>query len=112
MMARYGGHASPYFGGIIITLIFIAAVSPPLKIGETLTGILYASIIYGLYLIPIIIYDNITDRAFFINANFFILASAASMITLRRFIIKRLKNEFGLQYDLEQQKKTTEPLLC
>lgn len=105
MIARYGGHASPYFGGIIITLIFIVSVSPPLKIGETLTGILYASIIYGLYLIPIIIYDNITDRAFFINANFFILASAASMITLRRFIIKRLKNEFGLQYDLEQQKK-------
>lgn len=105
MIARYGGHASPYFGGVIVILIFLIAVCPPIRSRETLTGILYALIIYSLYIIPIIIYDKVTNMAFFVNANFFILASAASMSVLRHFIIKRLKNELSLQYDLEQQKQ-------
>lgn len=105
MIARYGGHASPYYGGMILILIFVLTVSPPMKRWETLPGILYAAIIYGLYVIPITIYDTIVNRAFFTNANFFIIASAISLIFIRHFIIKRLRNEFSLQYDLEQQKK-------
>lgn len=105
MIAKYGGHTSPYYGGIILTLIFVIAVTPPMKVGETLSGLFYAALIYGLYVIPIIIYDTITDRAFFINANFFIIASAISLIFIRHFILERFRNEFSLQHDLEQQKK-------
>ncbi|MFN3480506.1 MAG: ATP-binding protein [Thermodesulfovibrionales bacterium] len=106
MIAKYGGHTSPYYGGIILTLIYVITVTPPMKkIGETIPGIFFASLIYALYVIPIVIYDTITNSAFFINANFFIIASAVSLIFIRHFVLKRFRNEFSLQYDLEQQKR-------
>ncbi len=105
MIARYGGHKSAYFGGMIIIVIFVTTISPPIKRWETFTAILYAAIIYAIYVIPITMYDSITDMAFFVNANFFILSSAISVIFIRHFIFKRFRNEFGLQYDIDEQRK-------
>lgn len=40
MISKYGGHTSPYYGGIILTLIFVITITPPLKkIGETFPSI-------------------------------------------------------------------------
>lgn len=105
MIAKYGGHTSHYYGGIIIILIFVITVSPTMKKWEALPAIFYATLIYCIFVIPIIIYDTIINWAFFINANFFIIASAVSLIFIRHFIIKRFRNEFSLQYEMEQREK-------
>jgi len=106
MISRYGGHESPYFAGMIIVLLLTVEIGPPVKnLGDFWTGLIYALPPILLYLIPILTYDTISNKAFFINANFFILTSAMSLIVIRHFIFKRFRNEFSLQYDLEEQKR-------
>jgi len=66
---------------------------------------------YGIYLIPILVYDTISDMPFFINANGFILSTILSLLFVRYLMHQRFVNELSLQYDLEQQKKLLEFLV-
>ncbi|MFN3480505.1 MAG: two-component system sensor histidine kinase NtrB, partial [Thermodesulfovibrionales bacterium] len=70
--------------------------------------IISSFIIYAIYLIPILSYDTISNKPFFIAANVFILSNVAAIILLRYLINKRFVSEFGLQYDIEQQKEQLE----
>ncbi|MEW6419188.1 MAG: PAS domain S-box protein [Nitrospirota bacterium] len=101
MIEKFGGHQSPYFAGIILTVAFVVGLAP-LNIKMCAVASL---IIYAIYLIPILIYDNISNTPFFINANIFILSTIFAIILLRYLIHQRFISEFGLQYDLEQQKE-------
>lgn len=104
MIAKFGGHQSPYFAGIILTTVFVVGLAP-----LNLTMCVIASlIIYGIYLIPILSYDTITNTSFFLTSNIFIISVMAATIILRYLIHQRFVSEFGLQYDLEQQKKQLE----
>jgi PAS domain S-box-containing protein len=52
-----------------------------------------------------LLYDVISNRIFFIAANSFILACDFSLLLLRYLSHKRLMSEFGLQYDITEQKE-------
>ncbi len=101
MIKDFGGHQSVYFAGIILLIIYVFGLIP-----FTLqTTLIAAFIIYSIYLLPIISYDSITNKSFFISSNSFILACTFSLLLLRHLSHKRLIKEFGLQYDLDQQKE-------
>jgi len=107
MIAKFGGHRSPYFAGVILSIIYIIAFTPlNVKI-----SIIAGVIMYGIYLIPILVYDTISDMPFFINANGFILSTILSLLFVRYLMHQRFVNELSLQYDLEQQKKLLEFLV-
>ena len=101
MIAKFGGHQSPYFAGIILTIIFVIGLAP-LNIRMS---IIAAFIMYAIYVIPILFYDNITNVPFFINANVFIVSIIAAVVLLRYLIHQRFVSEFGLQHELEKQKE-------
>jgi PAS domain-containing protein len=104
MISHFGGHQSPYFAGIILTVVFVVGMAP-LNIKMC---VLSSAIIYAIYLIPILMYDTVTNMPFFITANVFIIAVICSIILFRYLTHQRFVSEFGLQYDIEQQKKQLE----
>ncbi len=104
MIYHFGGHRSPYFAGMILSAIFCIGLIP---LGLTVS-IFILVIVYSLYLVPILMYDTITDWPFFINANFFILYCSLALIYLRYIMHLRYVRELSLQYDIEQQKKQLE----
>jgi len=104
MIARFGGHASPYFAGMILSIIFVIGLIP-LNVNMSIVA---SFIIWAIYLIPIFIYDTILNKPFFINANIFILSSIFSLVLLRYLMHQRFVSELGLQYDISQQKQQLE----
>jgi len=104
MIAKFHGHQSPYFAGFILTAIFVSGVLPTLFRASFIAS----SIVYAIYLIPLLLYDRITNVAFFASANFLILACIGTMLLMRYFSNKHLFREFGLQFDVEQYKNTLE----
>ncbi len=104
MIAHFGGHRSPYFAGMILAAIFCIGLIP---LGLHVSALILV-IVYSLYLVPILIYDTITDWPFFINANLFILYCSFALIYLRYIMHLRYVRELSLQYDIEQQKKQLE----
>jgi len=104
MIAKFGGHQSPYFAGMIITATFVMGFIPfNLK-----TSIFVSCLIYGIYVVPIFYYDDISNKAYFISANGFIISIIFIALLTRYLSQQRLNNELGLQYDLEQQKHKLE----
>ncbi len=104
MVARFYGHQSPYFAGFILTAIFVSGVLPtPFR-----ASFFASSIVYGIYLIPLLLYDRITNVAFFASANILILTCMSTMLLMRYFSNRHLFREFGLQFDVEQYKNTLE----
>ncbi len=104
MIAKFHGHQSPYFAGFILTAIFVSGVLPTLF----RASIVASGMVYAIYLIPLLLYDRITNIAFFASANFLILACMGTMLLMRYFSNKHLIHEFGLQYDVAQYKNTLE----
>jgi PAS domain S-box-containing protein len=104
MIAKFGGHESVYFAGVIVLLVYVFGLIP----FTVKTSILAGTIIYLTYLLPILSYDTITNKSFFISANAFILLCTLTLLIFRYLSHKRLINELSLQYDIEQQKKQLE----
>ena len=104
MVLRLGGHQSSYYAGMIVVITFILGfLVIPFRM-TVLAGIL----IYAFYLIPILLFDHITNTRIFINNNAFLLASALGAFGWRYYNQKLLINNLSLQFDLEQQKKQLE----
>ncbi len=104
MVFEFGGHQSVYYGGVILLTIYVVGLIP-----FTLqTSIIASLTIYGFYLFPIVAFERITNVPFFIAANGFMIFSSCSLLLLRYLSHRRLVNELGMQYDLEQQKKQLE----
>jgi len=101
MIARFGGHQSLYFAGIILIAFFVVGLTSL----DIRMSVISSSIIYAIYLIPILSYDTISNSPFFINANVFILLTLFTTIFLRYLIQQRFVSEFSLEYDLSQEKK-------
>jgi len=104
MIMKFGGHQSPYFAGLILTIIYVLGFMPLNMIMSMCASL----IIYGIYLIPIIAYDTISNKPFFISINVFILSIISFVLIWKYFSLKGFINEVGLKYDLEQQKKQLE----
>ena len=87
MISKIGGHQSVYFAGMILLVIYVVGLIPfSLK-----NSIVASSVIYLIYLLPIIKYDNISNKPFFIAANVFMIASSVSLFLLRYLSYKRLE---------------------
>jgi hypothetical protein len=104
MISKFYGHQSPYFAGFILTAIFVSGIIPTLFRASFFAS----SIVYAIYLVPLLLYDRITNVAFFASANILILACMSTMLLMRYFSNKHLFREFGLQFDVEQYKNTLE----
>jgi PAS domain S-box-containing protein len=104
MIAKFQGHESPYFAGVILIVFFVVGLTSL----DVRMSIVNSLVIYSIYLLPILVYDVITNKPFFINANMFILATIFATVLLRNLIQQRFVSEFGLQFDIEKQRKQLE----
>ncbi len=104
MVLSFGGHQSPYYAGMIIIFIFLSGLLP---LSFRLTA-LVAGLIYGIYLLPILLFDTITNIRLFINNNVFLIAVVAGGLLWRYYNFNLLLKNLYLQYDLEEQKKHLE----
>ena len=100
MILKFGGHESPYAIAVILTIIYVLGFMP-ININ---TCIVASIIIYGIYIIPILLYDTIINKPFFISNSIFILTIILFTLTWKYFSQKSLINELGLQYELDQEK--------
>jgi two-component sensor histidine kinase len=108
MILRLGGHASPYYTGQVLVGIYTvwftnARMPHPL---------LYALLIYLVYLVPILALDDITAPRDFLTANVFLLMIFGSAVLIKHLYERTLVTEFGLEYDLERNQKRLEQSLA
>ena len=100
MILSFDRHESSYYAGINLLIIAVMGLIP---VGPLLS-ILLAAIIYTIYIIPLLILDNITHLPYFIASNFFIFSTFAIALTLRFIGYKSMLNELVLQYELAEEK--------
>jgi PAS domain S-box-containing protein len=64
-----------------------------------------ALVIYGIYVLPILLFDRIEQTTIFVSANGFLLAALISSLVLRFLSERGLDSELSLQYDLLQSEQ-------
>lgn len=101
MILSFGGHQSIYYVGIILILMFVIGFLPlfPIKL-----SILLALATYLIYVLPILIFDNITNMKVFINNNVFIVSSASAALIWRYFNNLVLNKKILLEFELSQER--------
>ncbi len=105
MVLSSGGHQSSYYAGMIIVFMFCLGFLPLFSVKMTF---LMAAMTYSIYLLPILIFDTITNVRMFINNNAFLLATAGIGILWRFYNDKLLVEKLSLEYDLDKDKKHLE----
>ncbi len=101
MILQFGGYDSPYATGQILLGIFALGFTPAWISFHAVSAL----VIYGIYVVPILLFDRIEQTAMFVSANGFLIASLISLL-LWRFISERsLVSELSLQYDLLQSEQ-------
>jgi PAS domain S-box-containing protein len=104
MILAFGGHQSTYYVGMIIVFIFLFGLVPiSFNLSLILTGIIYA-----IYLVPILVFDTITNINLFASNTIFLSATLFGGLIWRYFNYKLLLQNINLRYDLEEQKKHLE----
>lgn len=101
MIFSFGGHQSIYYAGMIIIFIYALGFVPFIALKKT---VFFAFLTYSIYLLPLLILDNITNIQVFINNNIFLLATAITAILWRHYNDKLLLKNLSLEYDLLQEK--------
>ena len=104
MILSFGGHTSTYYAGLNLLIIAALGLIP----FNTALAIITGLSIYAIYLVPILIFDTISDSRTFIANNVFMLATYAIGMTWRILSQRTMLSELSLQYDLEVQKKQLE----
>ena len=104
MILSFGGHQSTYYAGLIIAVVFILGVIP-LSFNMSL---IMVSMVYSIYLFPILLTDQITNTRLFINNNAFLLTTSGIALIWRYLSQRSLINELGLQYELDKDKHELE----
>ncbi len=98
MVHLTGGYLSPYYAGINLVLIVFLFILP-LDVARTS---LICVIVYGGYLIPILIRQRIDDFPVFVNNNFFLL-STMFLVILSSHLASRMRlHEFTARFRLAQ----------
>ena len=104
MVAHLGGHRSVYFAGFILVQVFVCSFLP-LRLGF---GIAAAVIVQGIYLVPVLVYDTISDIPFFAAANVLMSACAGALLLFQNINYRRLIAEFGLRHEIERHRDDLE----
>jgi len=102
MILSFGGHQSIYYAGYFIILIYALGFVPFFSLKQT---VFFAVLTYSIYLIPILLFDQITDIRLFVNNNVFLLATAVTAILWRHYNDKLIHRNLSLEYDLSQDKE-------
>ncbi|MFQ5949602.1 MAG: sensor histidine kinase [Nitrospiria bacterium] len=102
IMIRYlGGYESTYYAGlnlIILALTLLYVWDLRMSIGVCL-------ILYGFYMVPIVLYDEITHPEILINNTAFLLTTAIIGLTSAYFVSKLRYQEFESVYRLDESQK-------
>jgi PAS domain S-box-containing protein len=101
MILSFGGHKSPYQSGMHVLIIAVLGLVPL----ELSVSVLSASLIYLIYLLPILFFDQITEPKYFIVSNAFMSSIFAIALLGRFFNQKKILNELALQFDISRQKE-------
>lgn len=104
MILATGGHSSPYYVGMILTVIFILGFMP-ISIPMSL---LIVVVVFCVYALPITLYDKMTDLPTFITSIAFLISTSGVALVWRYLNQKNLINSFSLEYDLDQDKQKLE----
>lgn len=97
MILQLGGHASPYYVGMILLGICVLGFIPA-RFSFHLTC---AALMYSIYFFPIILTEQIEDYKSFSMANFFIASIFGSALVLQFLRTRSLLNELSLKHELE-----------
>jgi putative nucleotidyltransferase with HDIG domain len=92
------GYESPYYAGLVMVILILCIVlTLPLK-----WTIVISLLIYGSYIIPIIIRGNIVDKPIFFNNNFFLIGMVVFSVFGARIKEYIQFNEFKSRYDIQK----------
>ena len=104
MVLSFGGHQSPYYAGMIVVITFVLGfLIVPFK-----TTLFIGLLIYAIYVVPILLLDDITNIRLFMNNNIFLTASAFGAFGWKYYSQKLMLRNFSLQYDLQENSKHLE----
>ena len=104
MVFSFGGHQSIYYAGMIIVVVFIIGFVP-ISLGITA---LASGLVYAIYVVPLLLFDNITNMRVFINNNVFLISFVFGGLAWRYYNNQLLMKKISLQYDLNQEKQKLE----
>lgn len=101
MVFSFGGHQSTYYAGMIVVITFILGfLLIPFK-----TSLLIGGLVYAVYLLPLLLFDTITNVRLFINNNIFLLASILGAFGWKFFYHRMNLRNLSLEYDLSKDKE-------
>lgn len=101
MIFSFGGHQSIYYAGMIIVLVFILGFVP---LSLKMTALAFSSV-YAIYLVPILLFDTITNLPVFINNNIFLISFVFGGFAWRYYNNQILIQKLSLEYDLSHEKE-------
>lgn len=104
MILSFGGHKSSYYAGMNLLIICVLGFVP-FRLPFTLLGI---TIVYSIYLFPILLFDKITDWPYFISSNAFMISTFTIALVWRLLSQKSMISELALQYNLDNEKHKLE----
>ena len=102
MVLAFGGHQSRYYAGMIIVFMFTVGFIPWFSF---VYSVMLALLTYLIYLVPILVFDSITNFPIFINHNIFLVATGSIAVAWRYYNDKLLIGNLSLEYDLSQEKE-------
>ncbi len=104
MILSFGGHKSPYYGGMAVLMIAALGFIP----FDTLWSLAVTAVVYSIYLFPILAFDRVTDPSHFISENAFLISIFLTALIWRHMSNRSTVSGLRLQYDLAEDKKRLE----
>ncbi|MBF0328671.1 MAG: PAS domain S-box protein [Nitrospirae bacterium] len=104
MILDFGGHRSSYYVGLILVGICVINYLP----SSFLFNLCSALIIYLGYLLPILLFEDITNTELFITHNFFLITCLSALLYLGYLSRNRLMKQIEAQYSSDEKKKEVE----
>ncbi len=101
MILKLGGHRSSYYAGLNLVVICVLGFVPI----NVKTSALVVTIVYLIYLVPILLFDRITDISTFASNNAFLISTFLILLVWRSLNQKRLQKELELQYELNRERE-------
>jgi response regulator RpfG family c-di-GMP phosphodiesterase/signal transduction histidine kinase len=96
MVHLTGDPSSPYYAGINLTLIIFLAIMP-LDLKRTA---IISLIVYGSYLVPMLVLKRVSEIAPILNNNFFMLATIVLVVLSAHFATRMRFREFSARFNL------------
>ena len=104
MILDFGGHHSPYLIGLILLAVVVSGLIP--------TGAAFAALSLGsvfvVYVVPILLWDTVSEPAFFTVNSALFFCILASGVLVRWFHQTHLVSQISLQHDLVQNRENLE----